>query len=305
MAIPGYPKSHNTQPCPQPVTHRTTTFTSNSGPIWLLLLQREFCISLHVSRRERPCLRTLGHSRRSGPPRSWECGRTGRRCVHGRPVASHPVRVGMADSRLDVVAAVDVHYLRPDGARAAAVTAGDPAFSAIQAEWTVLLPAVLPYQPGRFFLRELPPLRAVLAHVRNLALLVLDGYVDLDPGGRPGLGAHAHAEFGVPVIGVAKTRFRSASHAVKVLRGNSSRPAVRHRGRTATGRGHRSSPADGRAVPAARRTAPGRRPGPHRTTARRRSPPGNSSEHDTPSALSGSDCCCRATGCPDSVPHVR
>jgi len=130
----------------------------------------------------------------------------------------------MADGRPDVFAAADVHYLRPGGARAAAVTARDPAFSAIQAEWTVLLPAVLPYQPGEFFLRELPPLRAVLAHVPNLALLVIDGYADLDPGGRPGLGAHAHAAFGVPVIGVAKTRFRDASHAVEVLRGNSSRP---------------------------------------------------------------------------------
>ncbi len=65
----------------------------------------------------------------------------------------------MSDSHRDVFAAVDVHYLCSGGARAAAVTAGDPAFSAIQAEWTVLVPAVLPYQPGQFFLRELPPLR--------------------------------------------------------------------------------------------------------------------------------------------------
>jgi deoxyribonuclease V len=83
---------------------------------------------------------------------------------------------------------------------------------------------VAPYQPGEFFLRELPPLRAVLADVRGLRLLVVDGYVDLDPSGRPGLGAHAHATFGVPVIGVAKTRFRMASHAVQVVRGRSARP---------------------------------------------------------------------------------
>jgi hypothetical protein len=53
----------------------------------------------------------------------------------------------------------------------------------------------------------------------GLGLLVIDGYADLDPAGRPGLGAHAHAAFGVPVIGVAKSRFRTASHAVQVLRG--------------------------------------------------------------------------------------
>jgi len=53
-------------------------------------------------------------------------------------------------------------------------------------------------------------------------LLIVDGYADLDPGGQPGLGAHAHAEFGVPVIGVAKTAFRTATYAVPVVRGASS-----------------------------------------------------------------------------------
>jgi deoxyribonuclease V len=53
---------------------------------------------------------------------------------------------------------------------------------------------------------------------------VVDGYTDLDPSGRPGLGAYAHAEFGIPVIGVAKSRFRTATHAVPVVRGSSGRP---------------------------------------------------------------------------------
>ncbi len=83
---------------------------------------------------------------------------------------------------------------------------------------------VVPYQPGEFYLRELPPLRTVLRGVRGLGLLVVDGYVDLDPSGRPGLGAQAHAESGVPVVGVAKTAFRTATHAVAVLRGGSARP---------------------------------------------------------------------------------
>jgi deoxyribonuclease V len=60
--------------------------------------------------------------------------------------------------------------------------------------------------------------------VSGLSLLVVDGYADLDPSGRPGLGAHAHAEFGIPVIGVAKSRFRTATHAVPVNRGSSVRP---------------------------------------------------------------------------------
>ena len=55
-------------------------------------------------------------------------------------------------------------------------------------------------------------------------MLVIDGYVDLDPAGRPGLGAHVHEEFGIPVIGLAKTRFASATHAALVLRGDAVRP---------------------------------------------------------------------------------
>jgi deoxyribonuclease V len=121
-------------------------------------------------------------------------------------------------------AAVDVHYPPSGGARAALVLASDAAFSAIVREKTALLEEVAAYQPGEFYRRELPPLRAVLAGVDNVELLVIDGYVTLDPGGRPGLGAYAHAEFGVPVIGVAKTRFTPAVHAVPVIRGNATRP---------------------------------------------------------------------------------
>ena len=121
-------------------------------------------------------------------------------------------------------AAVDVHYLSTGGARAAAVLAADAAFAHVLAERTAVVPRVAPYRPGEFCLRELPPLRAVLAGLSGLGLLVVDGYADLDPDGRPGLGAHVHAEFGVPVIGVAKSRFRTATHAVPVQRGSSVRP---------------------------------------------------------------------------------
>jgi deoxyribonuclease V len=129
------------------------------------------------------------------------------------------------DGRPDggVYAAVDVHYLSTGGARAAAVLAADAAFAHVLAERTAVLPQTAPYRPGEFYLRELPPLRAVLDGLSGLSLLVVDGYADLDPAGRPGLGARAHAEFGIPVIGVAKTRFRTATHAVPVVRGSSAR----------------------------------------------------------------------------------
>jgi deoxyribonuclease V len=123
-----------------------------------------------------------------------------------------------------VYAAVDVHYPRTGGARAAAVLAADATFARVLEERTAALPRVPPYRPGEFYLRELPPLRAVLDDLHALGLLVVDGYADLDPDGRPGLGARAHTEFGIPVIGVAKSRFRTATHAVPVVRGSSMRP---------------------------------------------------------------------------------
>ncbi len=128
--------------------------------------------------------------------------------------------------RLDrgVYAAVDVHYLSTGGAWAAAVLAANAAFAHVLAERTALVPQVAPYRPGEFYLRELPPLRAVLAGLDGLGLLVVDGYADLDPGARPGLDARAYAEFGIPVTRVAKSRFRTATHAVPVVRGSPARP---------------------------------------------------------------------------------
>jgi len=73
---------------------------------------------------------------------------------------------------------------------------------------------------------------------RRVDPLLADGYVDLDPQGRPGLGAHVHARIGVPVIGATKTAFRTATHAVAVHRGNGADSiTVHHRRRPVRRRG--------------------------------------------------------------------
>lgn len=127
-------------------------------------------------------------------------------------------------SRWRSLAAVDVGYPAQGGAIAALVMSNDPRFETITAEHVVEIATVQPYQPGAFYVRELPALRAVLAVSGPVDLLIVDGYVNLDPSGRPGLGSHAHAVFGVPVVGVAKSVFRPATHAVPILRGSSTRP---------------------------------------------------------------------------------
>ena len=123
-----------------------------------------------------------------------------------------------------VCVAVDVHYLGTGGPGRQPCWPDDAAFAHAVAERTVVVPGVARYRPGEFYRRELPLLCAVLDEVRGLGLLVVNGYADLDSGGRPGLGAYAHAVFGVAVKGVAKSRFRTATHAVPVVRGSSGRP---------------------------------------------------------------------------------
>ena len=121
-------------------------------------------------------------------------------------------------------AVVDAHYWPAGGARAAMLVAADPDFATVVAEHVAEVSEVRPYRPGRFADRELPAIRAVLTGTGRVDLLIIDGYVHLDPHGRPGLGAHLHAWLGIPVIGVAKTRFHTASHAIEVRRGQARRP---------------------------------------------------------------------------------
>lgn len=82
-----------------------------------------------------------------------------------------------------------------------------------------------PYEPGRFYRRELPHLMRVLALLSPApTAIVIDGYVWLGAG-NPGLGAHLHAALGetTPIIGVAKNAYAGAD-AIEVVRGASARP---------------------------------------------------------------------------------
>ena len=156
-------------------------------------------------------------------------------------------------------AAVDVQYLSSGEARAALVAAPSAAFSEIVLEKTVVVADVAPYQPGAFYLRELPCLRALLRGMNGLSLLVVDGYVDLDPAGKPGLGMHAHLEFGVPVIGVAKTLFATATRRRPSGARDRDPPLVRDGSWLATRRSRQDGARNGGAVPATRRSSPRRR----------------------------------------------
>lgn len=125
-----------------------------------------------------------------------------------------------------MIAIVDVDY-RTDDAAAACVLAAGWGDDAPAGEVVERVVGVAPYEPGQFYKRELPCLLAVLARARESSpfdLVVIDGYVWLGDESRPGLGARLYEALGetVPVVGVAKTRFLSATLAVPVSRGEES-----------------------------------------------------------------------------------
>ena len=96
-------------------------------------------------------------------------------------------------------------------------------------EIVMQLGPVAEYKPGRFYRRELPCLLAVLDIVQEpLETVVVDGYVWLGDGNVPGLGACLFESLkgGTPVVGVAKSTFAGACHAIPVFRGGSRRPLL-------------------------------------------------------------------------------
>ncbi len=95
-------------------------------------------------------------------------------------------------------------------------------------EYVMRSAAAASYEPGAFYKRELPLLLEVLKAAKVApSVVIIDGYVRLDAGGRAGLGTHLHAALGgaCAVVGVAKTAFAGAqSWCAQVVRGSATRP---------------------------------------------------------------------------------
>ena len=123
-----------------------------------------------------------------------------------------------------MIACCDVDYRDP-GAAAAGLWFHDWTDSTGAAEVVVPIARVAPYQPGQFYLRELPCLLAVLEKGPSADVVVLDGYVWLKDG-QPGLGAHLYRALKerIAVIGVAKTRYAGAASVQEIRRGGSANP---------------------------------------------------------------------------------
>jgi len=103
--------------------------------------------------------------------------------------------------------------------------------------WTAATPAMeiskclgcrtADYIPGEFYKRELPLLRAVIDDLtRRPAVLIIDGYVWLGATNARGLGAHLFEalQSAIPIVGIAKSRYREDTWSERVYRGASRRP---------------------------------------------------------------------------------
>jgi deoxyribonuclease V len=125
-----------------------------------------------------------------------------------------------------MIACIDVGY-QEKSALAACITISDWKASAPVASHSVAIQNVEEYVPGAFYKRELPCIEAMLKELgAKPDVIVIDGYVWLDAQGKKGLGAHLFELLNgeIPVIGVAKTSFATATNAIEVFRGQSSRP---------------------------------------------------------------------------------
>ncbi len=131
-----------------------------------------------------------------------------------------------------VIACIDVGYQK-QSALAACVTISDWTVGVPLASHIVAIPSIEDYEPGAFYKRELPCIKAVLNQLAAMpSLIVVDGYVWLDADGKKGLGAHLFESLhgAVPVVGVAKTSFATATNAIEVYRGKKVRDRLDNSG---------------------------------------------------------------------------
>jgi deoxyribonuclease V len=129
---------------------------------------------------------------------------------------------GTATTDNILIACVDVDY-RNSGALAAGLWFRGWQAAMAEFEAIASFPEVAEYEPGAFYRRELPCLLNLLTRGPRADLVLVDGYVWLGDG-VPGLGAHLHSAIGGVVVGIAKTRFATATDAIPICRGSSRSP---------------------------------------------------------------------------------
>ena len=124
-----------------------------------------------------------------------------------------------------MIATFDVNYVN-DTATTACICFENWTDSISTSELIEEVNNIEPYESGNFYKRELPCLLSLIkSYQLNPDIIVIDGYVWLEED-KIGLGGHLFAALDekIPVVGVAKTRFKIHSKVREVLRGDSQNP---------------------------------------------------------------------------------
>jgi len=125
-----------------------------------------------------------------------------------------------------MIVCLDVDYRADDSAAVAAIVFEKFDSDAIIESHCVTVKNIHPYVPGEFYKRELPCLMAALKEVKSpIDLIIVDSYVWLAKG-VPGMGHHLYEELEkvIPVIGCAKTHFKTDDVSIPIVRGTSKSP---------------------------------------------------------------------------------
>jgi deoxyribonuclease V len=125
-----------------------------------------------------------------------------------------------------MIACTDVHYTNTH-AIAACILFRDWSDAYPDLAITERVEDPAPYEPGRFYRRELPALLSVISKLTvRPEVIIIDGYAWLGDWDHSGLGAHLHKALGgrVAVIGVAKKLFLRGPAVQTIRRGTSARP---------------------------------------------------------------------------------
>jgi len=125
-----------------------------------------------------------------------------------------------------MIACFDVQYVN-DNASIAAVAFQTWKDAKPFKVFTKLKKGIAAYEPGKFYLRELPCIVEIFDEIDfPLSFIVIDGYVFLSDDKKPGLGHYLFEALDkkIPIIGVAKNSFKDLTINQEIYRGDSQKP---------------------------------------------------------------------------------
>lgn len=129
-----------------------------------------------------------------------------------------------------MILAFDTYY-KEENAKTVCLVFNDWTDSKPMNIYEEILNGVENYEPGSFYKRELPCILSLLKKVeieiKNITVIIVDGFVLLDDDNKLGLGGYLYKQLNskIAVIGVAKSGFHQNKKNVKeLLRGESEKP---------------------------------------------------------------------------------